>query len=93
MKISKLLAAIIKRAQELREKSFDKAGAAKAQDELKEGTRTVVDFNEFYNTSLRKAVAVACSEAGEPELADLVYVLLYNSWNDASEWADMVVIK
>lgn len=87
MTLSHKLAAIIKRAQELHETSFDKEGATKAQEELTAGTRTAVDFDQFYTTTKRVASASACADAGEPELTELVHTLLFHSWNDAGDWA------
>ncbi len=87
MTLSHKLAAIIKRAQELHEASFDKEGAAKAQEKLAADPKAIVDFDQFYGTTKRVASASACADAGEPELTELVHTLLFNSWNDAGDWA------
>lgn len=88
--ISNQLAAIIKRAAQLREDSYDKAGAIEAQEQLGSGERTVVDFSEFYGLSMAEAADKACFEYNEPDLAPLINAMLVGIWSDALSWADSI---
>jgi hypothetical protein len=93
--IAVAIAHIINNAIDIREKSFDHT-AANAASEKAEADRKAnpgchytghVDFSTFYRKTLEQSATEAANEAGEPDLGDLVYFMLANSWNDVGDWA------
>lgn len=44
-----------------------------------------------YSTSLHRACSIAAKEEGfDVEMAEVIFLLLFNSWNEALGWADCV---
>jgi hypothetical protein len=72
--MNKKLAAIVKRAAQLREESWVDSK----------------NLNHIggYTLSLEDACIDAAKEHGEPECGRLVYLALYGWWNDALDWAE-----
>lgn len=96
-KMNVKLANIFKAAQKIREASYDNAAADKATaaddaertanpDNIYAGMGT--DYSSFYRKTFEEAAAEACAEAGEPEMAEVVHLLMYSLWNDIEMWAD-----
>lgn len=77
---ARILATGIMASANRREESYDKAAADAAT--LNAGLTGFVDYTKFYRLSLDEACAP------EGDLAQPIHFLLYNSWNDACDWAE-----
>lgn len=94
-KASKTLAVVIQNAMRIREASYDKK-AADAATKKADAHRAAdpsnmykghVDYKEFYGKTMQQAAEEAAEQEGDPALGDIVYHLMFTSWNDAADWA------
>ena len=100
---SVLLATLVKSAASLRELSYDHAAsdaATRKRDAEEEQFRIdrpgeifygCVDYKEFYQISLEEACEKVATDAGHPGLTYPLYLLLNQTWNDISSWAEDVL--
>lgn len=96
-KMNAKFAAMFKRAQKIREASYNNAAAdaatAAANDERNADPTNPyagmgVDYKRFYTLTYEQSAQKAAEEMGEPEMAEVLYLLMYSLWNDIEMWAD-----
>lgn len=80
----KTLAQAILKAMDLREESFDH----KKADTLEK--TAFPNFYTCYRLSLGEAAELASKE--HPELAEIVNILISNSWEEAQHWANKILL-
>lgn len=95
-KMNKKFAAIFTAAQKIREGSYGKV-AADAATKKAEAERAAdpsniyagigVDYKVFYTKTMEQAAQEACAAAGEPEMTEVIHLLMYSLWNDIELWA------
>lgn len=92
------LAYLIRLAANIREGSFDRAGADAARVKASQGVPAsmehLLDFSSFYKKSLRES----CQEAEETreaykDLGEVAYMLLDQNWNESLDWANRILAE
>lgn len=94
--MTKAFAAMILDAMRIRENSFDKVAAdlatadcdARKEAEPEHSSYLSVDYNTFYRKTQQQAAYEAAVNGGEPMFGSVIYLLMANSWNDISMWAE-----
>lgn len=85
--MEKILAKIVLKAQEIREKSYNSNASENAKINC-----IFTDYNDFYMKSIEDSVFEASNELDiNHELDYPVYLLLQYSWNDIQLWANNII--